>query len=138
MGDGIMTTAAVDLVREVEAAGGRLIPLDDGRLRVTALEPLPEELVDRIRQHKPEVIAILTRADLQASGWDAETAEIIEWFLTTSPPREPFTLSKAVVVAHPARWWEALCRDVAAGPHGPRARYGALQQDLRRLAALLK
>ena len=70
--------------------------------------------------------------------WDAEIAALIEWFLTTSPPRDPFTLSKAVVVAHPARWWEALRRDIAAGPHGPRARYGALQQDLRRLAALMK
>ncbi len=70
--------------------------------------------------------------------WDAETAALIEWFLTTSPPRAPFTLTKAVVVAHPARWWEALRRDIAAGPHGPRARYGALQQDLRRLAALMK
>ncbi len=70
--------------------------------------------------------------------WDGEMAALIEWFLTTSPPRSPFTLSKAVVVAHPARWWEALRRDIAAGPHGPRARYGALQQDLRRLGALMK
>ena len=129
---------AAELVREVEVAGGRLIPLDDGGLRVAAPEPLPDDLVNRLRQHKPEVIAILTRADLQASGWDAETAALIEWFLTTSPPRAPFTLSKAVVVAHPARWWEALRCDLAAGPNGPRARYGALQQDLRRLAALMK
>ena len=138
MGDGIITTAATDLVREVESAGGRLSPLDDGRLRVTAPEPLSEDLVDRIRQHKPEVIAILTSPGLQASGWDSETAELIRWFSGAEPPTKPFELSKGVTVANPAHFWEALRRDIAAGPRGPRARYGALQQDLRRLADLVK
>ena len=133
-----MTAVVAELVREVQAAGGRLIPLDDGRLRVTAPEPLPEELVDRIRQHKPEVIAILSRPDLVAGGWDAETAELIKWFSGTEPPAEPFEFPKGIVIIRPALWWTALRRDIAAGPNGPRARYGALQQDLRRLAELLK
>ena len=72
-----MTAVVAELVREVEAAGARLTPLDDGRLRVTAPEPLPDELLDRIRQYKPEVIAVLTRPDPVASGWDAETAALI-------------------------------------------------------------
>ncbi len=130
-------TAAIELVHEVEAAGGHLIPLDDGRLRVTAPEPLPEELVDRIRQNKPEVIEILTRFNSQASGWDAESRRLVEWFLRTSAPTEPFELCKGVTVARPARWWQALSRDIAAGPYGPRTRYGALQNDLRRLAEYL-
>lgn len=132
-----MTATATDLVREVVHAGGKLFPLDDGRLRVTAPEPLPEELVDRIRRHKPEVIALLTRPVSEDSGWDTEAATLIEWFLKTEPPGEPFEISKGIVIARPAVWWAALRQDIAAGPRGPRARYGALQQDLRRLASLI-
>ncbi len=51
----------------------------------------------------------------------------------THPPTEPFELSKGVVVLKPALWWTATRRDIAAGPNGPRARYGSLQQDLQRL-----
>ncbi len=70
--------------------------------------------------------------------WDGEMAELVRWFLGTHPPNEPFALTKAVVVLKPALWWTATRRDIAAGPNGPRARYGALQSDLRRLGALMK
>ena len=71
-------------------------------------------------------------------SWDAETHRLIEWFERTPAPAQPFQLSPGVFVAHPARWWEALRCDLRSGPGGPRARYGALQEDLRRLAALMK
>ena len=142
-----MTAAATDLLREVEAAGGQLIPLDDGRVRVTAPEPLPDDLMDRLRQQKPALIAHLRRVNPEGrrppdagsprlARWDAETANLIMWFETTEPPARPFELSRGVVVANPARWWEALRRDIAAGPGVGRAYTGALQQDLRRLAEL--
>ncbi len=70
--------------------------------------------------------------------WDTETLTLIKWFLGTHPLAEPFGLCRGVTVLKPALWWTAMRRDIAAGPGGPRARYGALQQDLRRLAALMK
>ena len=71
--------------------------------------------------------------------WDGETAELIKWFLTSPPPTESFEISKGVVVLKPALWWGVMRRELVLGPQGtPRARAGALQQDLRRLAALMK
>ncbi len=78
------------------------------------------------------------RKDFSGNDWDAETTALIEWFNGTKPPSGPFELCRGVTVANPKRFWEALRRDVSLGPNGPRARYGALQQDLRRLAELLK
>ena len=45
----------------------------------------------------------------------------------------PFDAASGVRVAHPDRWLAALQRDARHGPRGPRARYGALQRDLRLL-----
>ena len=66
-------------------------------------------------------------------AWDEETARLIEWFMRTPPPSRPFEICGGVVIANPALWWTALMRDIAEGPKGPRARYGAVQSDLQRL-----
>ena len=73
-----------------------------------------------------------------ADAWDTETAAHVRWFLTTPPPTETFELQKGVTVLDPARWWQAIRNDIAAGTAGPRARYGALQGDLRRVAGLFR
>ena len=66
--------------------------------------------------------------------WDSFTAEIIEWFLTSTPPATPFLLTDGVTVADPARWWASIKADIAAGPGGPRS--GVLASDLRAVHAL--
>ncbi len=66
-----------------------------------------------------------------AARWGA-FAPIVEWLLGSTPPGEPFILKPAVRITDPHRWWGDIATDVAAGPHGPRARYGALQDDLWR------
>ena len=71
------------------------------------------------------------------SDWDAETSRLIDWFLTTTPPAEPFELCRGVTILDPARWWRSIEVDIGCGPNGPRARYGAVQGDLRRLNALM-
>ena len=67
------------------------------------------------------------------SNWDAETQRLIDWFSTTTPPAEPFELCQGVTILDPARWWQSIRSDIECGANGPRARYGAVQGDLRRL-----
>ncbi len=121
------------LVREVQAAGGR-IAFADGRLKLSAPAPLPDGLVDDLRTHKAEVLSFLQgQASLR---WGAETAALIAWFLRTPPPPEPFNLYPGVTVLRPDRFWDSLKSDIATGPGKARACTGAFQKDLRRLAEL--
>ncbi len=127
-----MSTAPA-LVREVQAAGGQ-IAFADGRLKLSAPAPLPDGLVNDLRTHKAEVLSFLQGQ--ASSGWDAETAALVEWFLKTPPPPEPFELHQGVTVVRPAHFWEYLKGDIAAGPGVARAYMGTFQKDLRRLAVL--
>ncbi len=75
----------------------------------------------------------------EPDAWDGEMCRLIEWFMTTRPPREPVALTTGVVIARPAPWWTVMRRELALGPHGtPRARTGALREDLLKLAALMR
>ena len=38
----------------------------------------------------------------KGAEWDAETARLVDWFLATEPPTEPFELYPHVHVARPA------------------------------------
>ncbi len=125
--------SAPALVREVQAAGGQ-IAFADGHLKLSAPAPLPEGLVNELRTHKAEVLSFLQGQ--ASSGWDAETAALIEWFLKTPPPSEPFELYKGVTVMRPVHFWEYLKGDIAGGPGMARARMGVFKKDLRRLAVL--
>ena len=132
MGGGAMNPAPA-LVREVQAAGGR-IAFADGRLKLSAPAPLPDGLVDDLRTHKAEVLSFLQgQASLR---WGAETAALIAWFLGTPPPPEPFELYQGVTVMRPVHFWDSLKSDIATGPGKARACTGAFQKDLRRLAEL--
>ena len=75
-------------------------------------------------------------SSVDVQGWDTETRRLIDWFSTTTPPAEPFELVPGVVIMDPARWWRSIEGDIASGQDGPRARYGALQGDLRKLFGL--
>lgn len=69
-------------------------------------------------------------------GWDPEIAGLIKWFLGTPPPPEPFILYQGVRVSQPVHFWQSIKGDIAGGPGMARARMGAFQKDLRRLAVL--
>ena len=71
--------------------------------------------------------------DSEGLNWDDETQRLIDWFKTTTPPAEPFELCQGVTILDPVRWWRSIEGDIAAGPSGPRATYGAVQGDLRKL-----
>ncbi len=121
---------AVTLLQEAEAAG-LSVRVEGDRLGVRGPESAGA-IAERLLDHKAEVLKVLS------AEWDAEMLTLIRWFLGTHPPTDPFELCRGVTVIRPALWWTATRRDIAAVPGGPRARYGALQSDLRRLAALMK
>ena len=57
-----MTTAALDLLQAVAATGG-VIRLEGDRLRLSAPQPLPDELRAHLRQHRAEIVALLSAAE---------------------------------------------------------------------------
>ena len=132
--------------------GGVRISVSGSDLTLNADSEPPAEVLETIRQHKAEIVAFLTLADaggpltvarvtqLEAAKpelrWSNETQDHVNWFLASEPPTEPFEFYRGVTVARPVEFWESLRGDVSAGPCGPTARTGALQQDLRRLYEL--
>ncbi len=118
---------AVSLLQEA-ASAGLTVRVDGDRLVVRgpkSASVIAERLLDR----KAEVIEALS------AEWGAEMLTLIGWFLGTHPPVGPFELCRGVTILRPALWWTATRRDIAAGPGGPRARTGALREDLLKLAA---
>ena len=57
-----MTAIAMNVLREVSDAGGT-VRLEGNMLRLWAPEPLPDELRARLRQHKVEVVALLSATE---------------------------------------------------------------------------
>jgi len=55
-----MSASTLALLTEVRSAGGA-VALDGDVLKVTAPEPLPAALIDRLRAAKPELLQVLGR-----------------------------------------------------------------------------
>ncbi len=118
-------------VRHLGWLEGESAPVDH-----TSAEPgpiqktLPKALIQRTDK--------ADKSPCPTEEWDTETGGLVEWFEHTPAPAQPFRLAPGVFVARPAHFWEALRRDISASPSGPRARTGALREDLLKLAALFK
>jgi len=63
--------SAMDVIRRVEALGGRLV-LDGGRLKLRAPEPLPEELTAAVSDEKAAIMVAL------GAPLDTVVSEILE------------------------------------------------------------
>ena len=79
---------------------------------------------------KAEVMAAMA-----AQRW-GDAAHAVEWFLSSDPPAEPFTLKPAIQIINPATYWQRLRGDIAAGPDVARDAYGAVRDELSRLHAI--
>lgn len=66
-------------------------------------------------------------------AWPPEDQMIIDWFKAAPRIEDPFDLTPHIHISDPEKFYAALERDVAAGPTGPRARYGVLMAYLRKL-----
>jgi len=75
----------------------------------------------------------------RSDEWPLELSELIEWFQANRDrlPQEPFLLRLGCRVVRPHRFYQAIDRDIAAGPAGARARYG-LPNDLSDLRNLIE
>lgn len=98
------------LLDEVRRYGGRLVPDGDG-LRVRAPAPLPPELMDRLRAHKPDLIHALKAGD---GRWDPDlAAQGYQWCLdcrhwggkACAHPENPFRTQQPLA-ARKCRWHE--------------------------------
>ena len=80
-----MTALAIDLLQQVSEAGGT-VRLEGDMLRLSAPEPLPDDLRARLRQHKAEIVALLSAAepaddaapDRRDHGWPDLPAEVAD------------------------------------------------------------
>ena len=72
------------LVAETVAAGGRF-QLDDNRVRVSALAPLPGELLERLRIHKPNLIAWLRSRPVCCECRQPITEPVVAWWAANPP-----------------------------------------------------
>ncbi len=148
-------TAAAALLREFEGHGVELTVAGDTLRWRAPPGAMTPEMQTKIKAHKSDIIDALSgsqdtvHADTplddgspatpsgatagrgQANArcpreWDEATAAHVAWFRSAPAPSEPFYLQPGVTIVDPVRYWAALRADVAQGPSGPRAHYGAL------------
>ncbi len=78
------------------------------------------------RNFSPKIRSKNTSKLRPRNKWEEDVEEIIRWVLISTPPIRPFQLRKAVLVTDPLGFWHMLKSDIAAGPNGPRTKYGSL------------
>ena len=117
-----------ELTRALRERGIRL--REGGRLKVKGRrEALSPALREAIRAHGAALLPILRT-------WGPMTGLHVLYLLYEAVPSEPFQLDQARFVSDPVSFLVRLYRDVQVGPEGPRARTGALHEDLRLLYTL--
>ena len=104
--------------------------MEERRLKVQGRrEALSPALREAIRAHWATLLPILRT-------WGPETGLHVLYLLYEAVPSEPFRLDQARFVRDPFTFLVRLYRDVQVGPQGPRARTGAMQEDLRLLYSI--
>jgi TubC N-terminal docking domain len=81
-------TAALDLIREAEAQGVRLL-VEGAKLKSRSKSPIHDELLGRLREHKPEIIALLTEGAPTNPAAPSKPLPIELIDLARAAPREP-------------------------------------------------
>src|SRR5918995_25204 len=107
-----MTGVALDLLRQVTETGGT-VRLEGDALRLSAPEPLPDELRTRLRQHKAEIVALLLAAEPASDA----APKILAGETSTGLPREIADGVRAILSAVgaqgiPPQRWPRVQRDV--------------------------
>lgn len=76
----------------------------------------------------------------QQVSWNLREISLIEWYRAnrSALPLESYQLSAGVYVSNPSKFYTQLDREIENGYQGPRARTGALQDDLEKLKSKLE
>ncbi len=99
-----------------------------------------EELMGERLARSPRVQSLAAWLRRAAPGDPLRANSDAGWFLSLpvdTLPVEPFALAPGRTIKDPAKFFAVLRRDLQRGPDAPRARYGAIQNDLQRLRARL-
>jgi TubC N-terminal docking domain len=94
-------TAALDLIREAEAQGVRLL-VEGAKLKWRSKSPIRDELLGRLRERKPEIIALLT--GLGALGDPRPES------------RKPAAAPEPTELIAPSPWFECVARPAEGEP----------------------
>ena len=109
------------------------------RLRFHPRSAMTPELLAQLQSHKHELLSSLRPT--VADDWPTDLAALADWVLLLAPddlPAAPFEFGGPYcIVVDPCKFIASLRTDIRRGASGSRARYGALQSDLRRLRGLL-
>jgi TubC N-terminal docking domain len=106
-----MTGLAIDVLREVSEAGGT-VRLEGDMLRLSAPEPLPDELRARLRQHKAEIVALFSAEPANDAPPEGTTVHSVAGL-----PQEIVDGVRAILSADgaqgiPPQRWPRVQRDV--------------------------
>ena len=100
---------------------------------------MTSELLAQLQAHKDELLSRLRPT--VADDWPVDLAALADWVLLLAPDDLPTTPLEFgghyCVVVDRCKFIASLQTDIRRGASGPRARYGAIQSDLRRLRDLL-
>jgi len=125
---------------------------DQVKLRYRKPDDPPDtarRLIDELRKYKTEVENILRTGDTVSppyksqprvamkTTWSPEVESLVEWFMLQEAPSQPFHLQPHLRVVDPCKFFSSLRQDIAKGPAGARAKFGTLQDDLRKLKIYL-
>ncbi len=107
-----MTALAIDVLREVSEAGGT-IRLEGDMLRLSAAEPLPDELRARLRQRKTEIVALLSAEPANDAASEGPPVQSVAGL-----PQEIVHGMRAILSAKraqriPTQRWPQVQRDAA-------------------------
>jgi TubC N-terminal docking domain len=108
-----MTALAIDLLREVSEAAGT-VRLEGDMLRLSAPEPLPDDLLVQLRQHKADIVALLAAAE---PAHDAVPAPLANDQVGQGLPADMADGVRAILAAEgvqgvPPNRWPQIQRDV--------------------------
>lgn len=103
----------------------------------TATGALRADCIPRDAPPTPKPRRLVRRRGPAPVDWPWALADFTLLLQPDDLPPAPFRVNAWTIVENPDRFLHSLQADVRRGPAGPRARYGALQRDLRALRQLL-
>ena len=127
------------LLQTLRAGGATVQVTADGRLAVRARPGVvSKELQDLLREHRDDIIDLLgpVAGPEPVDDWE-RWREALAQVTEADLPAVPWAIEAHRKVINNARFLTSLRADVALGPRSPRARFGALQADVRAVLAIV-